>query len=79
MAVLNSFILNRKCGMKKMSHSSYREFIANYLTTSLQDATCTKKKLPQPIDNTETRLNGKHFTTKFDAPGLPHLSSIKIP
>jgi len=77
MVVLNSFILNRKYGTKKMSHSSYREFIANYLiTTSLQDATCTKKKPPQPIDNTETRLHGKHFITKFDA--LPN-SKRKAP
>ena len=50
-----------------MSHSSYREYIANYLiTTSLEKATCIRKKPPAPIDNTEVRLNGKHFIKKFD-------------
>ena len=50
-----------------MSHSSYREYISNYLiTTSLENATCLRKKPPTPIDNTETRLNGKHFIKKFE-------------
>ena len=67
MAVLNAFILNKKYGTVKMSHSSYREYIANYLiTTSLEKATCIRKKPPAPIDNTEARLNGKHFIKKFD-------------
>ena len=67
MVVLNAFILNKKYGTVKMSHSSYREYVANYLiTTSLEKATCIKKKPPTPIDNTEARLNGKHFIKKFD-------------
>ena len=67
MAVLNAFILNKKNGTQKMSHSSYREYIANYLiTTSLENATCLRKKPPTPICNTETRLNGKHFIKKFE-------------
>ena len=67
MIILNAYILNRKYGTKKMSHSAYREYIAHYLiTTSLEMATCTKKKPPVPIDNTETRLSGKHFISKLD-------------
>ena len=50
-----------------MSHSAYREFIANYLiTTSLENATCLRKRPHTPINNTETRLNGKHFIKKFE-------------
>ena len=67
MVVLNAFILNKKYGTRKMSHSAYREYISNYLiTTSLATATCLRKKPPTPIDNTETRLNGKHFIKKFE-------------
>ena len=77
MVVLNAFILNKKYGMQKMSHSSYREYISNYLiTTSLENATCLRKKPPTPIDNTETRLNGKHFIKKFEC--LPN-SKRKAP
>ena len=50
-----------------MSHSAYREYISNYsITTSLETVTCLRKKPPTPIDNTETRLNGKHFIKKFE-------------
>ena len=50
-----------------MSHPAYREYIAHYLiTTSLETTTCTKKKPPVPIDNTEMRLSGKHFVSKLD-------------
>ena len=50
-----------------MSHSAYREYIVQYLiTTSLETVTCTKRKSPVPIDNTETRLSGKHFVSKLD-------------
>ena len=53
MVVLNLYILNKKYSVKKMTHSSYREYIARYLlTTSLKTANCTKKKIPVPIDNT---------------------------
>ena len=77
MVVLNAFILNKKYGTVKMSHSSYREYLANYLiTTSLEKATCIRKKPPTPIDNTEVRLNGKHFIKKFDC--LPN-SKRKAP
>ena len=67
MIILNAYILNWKYGTKKMSHLAYREYIAHYLiATSLEMATCTKKKPPVPIDNTETRLSGKHFISKLD-------------
>ena len=66
MVILNAFILNKKYGTQKMLHPAYGEFIANYLmTTSLDNATCLRKKPHTPIDNTETKLNGKHFITKF--------------
>ena len=56
-----------KIWRKKWSHSAYREYIAQYLiTTSLETATCTKRKPPFPIDNTETILTGKHFVSKLD-------------
>ena len=43
------------------------EYIAQYLiTTSLETATCTKRKPPVRIDNTEMRLSGKHFVSKLD-------------
>ena len=77
MVVLNAFILNKKYGTQKMSHSSYWEYISNYLiTTSLENATCLRKKPPTPIDNTETWLNGKHFIKKFEC--LPN-SKRKAP
>ena len=68
MVVLNLYILNKKYGVKKMTHSSYREYIAKYLlTTSLPTANFTKKKIPVPIDNTPLRLSGRHFISKFDS------------
>ena len=49
-----------------MSHSAYREYIAQYLiTTSAETATCMKRKPPVPIDNTEMRLSGKHLVSKI--------------
>ena len=52
MVILNAYILNRKYRIKKMSYSAYREYIVWYLiTTSLETATCTKRKPPVPIDN----------------------------
>ena len=73
MAILNAYILNRKYGRQKLSHSGYREYIANYLiTTSLGTATCLKKKQPVDIDNTQSRLCGQHFPVK-----LPPVSGSK--
>ena len=67
MVILNAYILNRKYGNKKMSHSANREYITQYLiTASLETVTCTKGKPPVPIDNTEMRLSGKHFVSKLD-------------
>ena len=66
MVILNAYILNRKYGNKKMSHSANREYITQYLiTTSLETVTCMKRKPPVPIDNTEMRLSGKHFVSKI--------------
>ena len=60
MVILNAYILNRKYGNKKMSHSAYREYITQHLMT------CMKRKSPVPIENTEMRLSGKHFVSKLD-------------
>ena len=66
MGTLNAYILNRKYGRQNLSHSGYREYIANYLiTTSLGTATCLKKKKPVDIVNTQSRLCGKHFLVKL--------------
>ena len=44
MVVLNAFILNKKYGTQQMSHSSYRDYIFNYLiTTFLENVTCLRK------------------------------------
>ena len=49
-----------------MSHCSYREYIAKYLiTTSIESATCLKKKPSIEIDNSHLWLAGKHFVRKF--------------
>ena len=45
MATLNAHLLNKKYGDRKLSHTGYREYIANYLiTTSVETATCLKRK-----------------------------------
>ena len=42
MTILNSYILNRKYGEQNMSHTAFREYLANHMiTTSLPTATCT--------------------------------------
>ena len=66
MATLNAHILKKKYGNRNLSHSAYREYIANYLiTTSIETATCLKKTLSIDIDNTQLCLAGKHFMRKF--------------
>ena len=71
--VCNSYILNRQYGDKKMSHSQYKEYLAQYLiTTSLQTATCVPGRPQTPSIVTEDRLSGNHFPQKFD-----HVSTCK--
>ena len=66
MATLNAHLLNKKYGRQKMSHTGYREYIANYLiTTFVETATCLKRKPLIEIDNTQLRLAGKLFIRKF--------------
>ena len=49
-----------------MSHCAYREYIAKYLiTTSVESATCLKKKPSIEINNSHLWLVGKHFVIKF--------------
>ena len=66
MVTLNAHLLNKKYGNRKLSHSGYREYIANYLiATSIETTTCLKKKPSIEIDNTQLHLSGKHFIKKF--------------
>ena len=66
MTTLNAHLLNKKYRNQKMSHTGYREYIANYLiTTSVETATCLKRKPLIEIDNTQLRLARKHFIRKF--------------
>ena len=42
MTILNSYTLNPKYGEQKMSHTAFREYLANHvIPTSLPTATCT--------------------------------------
>ena len=64
MATLNADILNKKYGWNKLSHSTYREYIADDLiTSSVEKATCIKKKPSLDTNNTQLRLSGKHYIT----------------
>ena len=79
MATLNAHILNKKYGWNKLSHSAYREYIANYLiTSSVEKAPCLKKKPSLDIDNTQLQLAGKHYIRKFPAvPGSKRKSPAR--
>ena len=49
-----------------MSHTSYREYIANYLITpSVQTAELLRKNTPQIVDNSQLGLIGRHFICKI--------------
>ena len=66
MATLNAHILNKKYGVQKMSHCAYREYIAKYLiTTSVESATCLKKKPSIEIDNSQFIVGREAFCKKF--------------
>ena len=54
MVVLNSYILNKKFGVNKLTHTGYREYIANYLITTSMDSSLLLCKTPQlSIENPE--------------------------
>ena len=78
MTTLNAHILNKKYGVQKMSHCAYKEYIAKYLiTTSVESATCLKKKPSIEIDNSHLWLAGKHFVRKFTTvPGSKRKCSV---
>ena len=85
MVILNAYILNRKYGNKKMSHSTYREYIAQYLiTTSLEMVTCMKMKPPIPIDNTVLKWDSvvntlfQNWTLLLGQKGEPWPISVKF-
>ena len=78
MATLNAHILNKKYGVQKMSHCAYREYIAKYMITSVESATCLKKKPSIEIDNSHLWLAGKHFVRKFTTvPGSKRKMPVK--
>ena len=65
--VFNSYILNKKFGVTQLTHTGYRECIAKYLiTTSIDSSLLLRKTVPQSLDNSEARLPGKHFISKFE-------------
>ena len=47
MVVLNSYILNKKFGVNKLTHTLYREYIANYLITTSIDFSLLLCKTPK--------------------------------
>ena len=54
MVVLNSYILNKKFGVNKLTHTGYRKYIANYLITMSMDSSLLLPKTPQStIENPE--------------------------
>ena len=66
MVVLNSYILNRKYGDTRMTHTCYREYIANDLiSTSVTTAQLLRKSMPWIVDNSQVRLTGRHFICKI--------------
>ena len=79
MATLNAHLLNKKYRDQKMSHTGYREYIANNLiTTSVKTASCLKRKPLIEIDHTQLRLAGKHFIRKFPpVPGSKRKSTAR--
>ena len=69
MVVLNSYILNKKFGVNKLTHTGYREYIANCLITTSINSSLLLHKTPQLyIENPEMRLTGKHFPGKLTSP-----------
>ena len=60
MVVLNSYLLNKKFGKKKLCKHEYIEHIANYLVES---ATRTLTSVPRRTFNpsTDERLTQRHF------------------
>ena len=66
MVVLSSYILNKKYGETQMTYTSYREYIANYLISTLvKNAQLLWKTVPQILDNSQLQLTGRHFICKI--------------
>ena len=65
MELLNAYILNKKYGSMKRSHSKYMEYIANYMIhSSLEPTTC----VPSPNNMfrpSHIRLSGRHFISQI--------------
>ena len=65
MILLNSYILNKKYGDKKLKHEEYMEYIGNYLLdTSLEDSTCTPQRAIYNKSD-KSRLVERHFVTRI--------------
>ena len=63
MLVLNAYILNKKFGERKLSHSDYREYIAEYLIRrSNRTYACVDTDNFLQCD----RLVGRHWPMKFE-------------
>ena len=77
MLVLNAYILNKKFGDRKLSHSDYREYIAEYLI-------CLSNRTYSCVDTDNflqcDRLVGRHWPMKLERNGIgcivPHQCKV---
>ena len=66
MVLLNAYILNKKYGSMKLSHSKYMEYIANYMIdSSLNTTTCVPSPNNIMCRLSQIRLSGRHFISQI--------------
>ena len=66
MVLLNAYILNKKYGSMKLSHSKYMEYIANYMIQSSLDTTrCVPFPNNPMCRPSQIRLSGRHFISQI--------------
>ena len=73
MLLLNAYLLNRKFGTMKLSHSGYRERVAQYLIESTVERNAELYLPTNPLVEND-RLVGRHFPRK-----LPYTNDRIIP
>ena len=64
MLLMNAFILHSKFGDEKLSHFAFRQRIAEYLLKSCAAPPANEE---QNMDDTDTRLRGRHFIERIPA------------
>ena len=67
MLVLNAYILNKKFGERKLSHSDYREYIAKYL---IRRSNRTYSSVDTDNFLQCDRLVGRHWPMKLERNGI---------